>query len=602
MNYESDNPDWVLTVEDIFIDGQYPDIAYRGCKIVFGDDQDIESAVEEAQQSFCRGELQKAKDLLEVADQMLRDQPDSFHPERVEIQKLLGFVLRQLGEYAQAEYCFERVVSELNTTGQGDTTEVAYLSLILADLLYLRIDAPVVTRQLRAQCVSSSAINSLYLRLKGALPETRYLLTYFGWLLNNRIIDESGTKYLQSSAGYEKAVFNKDVDVVVGALIDLSLDLERAEFRSEAIQIRRHSLDLLKEAREPAYPLMSSIQCSLSHALLLEDRLEEAVEVIEQAVGLRQAFKVGNDEVLVLVLNGLGFELFGRQLLPEADRLIRYALNIQQSSQERDATGIADNLRLLAQILKMKGEGGPEELLLSALNLYPEENDKSLECRFELATYYMLCGKLHMAEAGFEELLEIHRAMESANSDSIAKILVNLGGVHFILEQYDDAERVLREALAVHRGLKNEEPLLAHCLNCLGVTLVTTGRYEEAEILIREAVDISKALPGGNELMSDVRQQLVVASQSILGLLLYSSGQDEEGERRMNEAEELVRRAFGDNHPLTVCFIHHKYLIYEQHNIEGRENLREFVMLRINLLSPTQQELVRNKRYLFVAA
>ena len=90
----------------------------------------------------------------------------------------------------------------------------------------------------------------------------------------------------------------------------------------------------------------------------------------------------------------------------------------------------------------------------------------------------------------------------------LAEVRVTLGNTYYELSLYDEAEPLLRAAVADHRRLfGNDSPDTAAALNALGALLAWTARTEEARPLLEEAANIQRRhLPAsGHELQSTLQ-------------------------------------------------------------------------------------------------
>ncbi|WP_108646466.1 toll/interleukin-1 receptor domain-containing protein [Polynucleobacter rarus] len=186
------------------------------------------------------------------------------------------------------------------------------------------------------------------------------------------------------------------------------------------------------------------------------------------------------------------------------------------------------------------------------------------------------------------KLTEIQFGTDAADT---AKSLNDLGNLLETLGRYDEAEPLLRRALAIReKVLGPEHPDTAKSLDNLGYLLGTLGRYHEAELLHNRALAISEKVFGpehpdtasflnnlGNLLTNlgryEEAEPLYKRSQAInekvlgpehpstganvnnLGLLLTKLGRYEEAEPLLKRALLLTEKVLGSDHPdTTICF------------------------------------------------
>jgi serine/threonine-protein kinase len=137
-----------------------------------------------------------------------------------------------------------------------------------------------------------------------------------------------------------------------------------------------------------------------------------------------------------------------------------------------------------------------------------------------------------------------------------AEMLGVIGGLYTQLGEYERAELLLREALALQRDLYTAAttrgstatgPERVRILNRLGAVLTLRGARDEAESTLREAVEIA-ALIGDPELEAD--------SYANFGYVLHSLGRHGSAESEYRRAVEIRRHAFGDHHPKLADELH----------------------------------------------
>ncbi len=160
--------------------------------------------------------------------------------------------------------------------------------------------------------------------------------------------------------------------------------------------------------------------------------------------------------------------------------------------------------------------------------------------------------RLSLLEPHARELFrrtEGHTAPEPLSGDektflrSLSDLLDAFGRFALALAQYDDAERLLRRALATaERTLVKDDPKLAVYVNNLAQSLRETNQLDEAERLMRRALSIGEQTLGDNH--PSVASQL-----NNLAALLWETNRLDEAEPLMRRALAVDEQARGDNHP-----------------------------------------------------
>jgi serine/threonine protein kinase/Tfp pilus assembly protein PilF len=124
-----------------------------------------------------------------------------------------------------------------------------------------------------------------------------------------------------------------------------------------------------------------------------------------------------------------------------------------------------------------------------------------------------------------------------------AELRNTLGDVYESLGEYQKAEAMSREALAIRRKLLgNEHPDVADSLNNLALALHAQGRLAEAETMYREALAIQKRLWGD-------RHPSVPDALHNLADVLRAQGKLAEAETLHREILAMRRKRLGNEHP-----------------------------------------------------
>lgn len=153
------------------------------------------------------------------------------------------------------------------------------------------------------------------------------------------------------------------------------------------------------------------------------------------------------------------------------------------------------------------------------------------------------------AEALLREALALDEARLPGSQASVALRLNNLAlllqDAKKDAEKLDEAESLLRRALALDEsGEPPDKAAIARDLGNLSSLLATRGKPEEAEPLLQRALKQEKELWGPDH--PNVAFQL-----NNLAKLRLDAGHPEEAEPLLREAEEIFRRHLGAEHPHT---------------------------------------------------
>lgn len=157
-------------------------------------------------------------------------------------------------------------------------------------------------------------------------------------------------------------------------------------------------------------------------------------------------------------------------------------------------------------------------------------------------------GRFNEAEPLLREALAAARQRHDLEAQRAAS-LSSLGLLVMSKGEYADAEPLLWEALAAHRSLESPEPRpLSETLLNLGGVLRLQGKLEEAEPLLREAVDILDRATGEEH-------PEMAAAQHELGWVLARKGDYDAAEPLLRRALATGRELLGPEHPDSLALL-----------------------------------------------
>jgi serine/threonine protein kinase len=123
-----------------------------------------------------------------------------------------------------------------------------------------------------------------------------------------------------------------------------------------------------------------------------------------------------------------------------------------------------------------------------------------------------------------------------------ATLLETIGGVYRELGLYDEAARLLQDALQKQLSITPPDPLkIAAVKHSLGNAYHLGGNYEASKKMLEEALATRRGLEGNDQLETSSTLQS-------LSLVLASMGEFDDAERLVDEAIEIRRRLQGDDH------------------------------------------------------
>jgi serine/threonine protein kinase/tetratricopeptide (TPR) repeat protein len=278
------------------------------------------------------------------------------------------------------------------------------------------------------------------------------------------------------------------------------------------------------------------------------------------------------------------------------------AMFFKTQAEKKKAQTAAAKSEQVAQFLKDMLEGvGPSValgrdtvMLQEILNETAERLSLSLtnqpeiegELRNTLGRVYFELGQYQKAEAMHRDALALYRKQLGGENLFVAESLDGVANAVWKQGRSTEAETLYREALAMRRKLLGREhPDIAHSLHSLANALLGVRKLKEAEALYREALAMQTKLLGDKS--AEVTGSLVG-----LALVLMGEGKLGEAETKLREALKIQRELFGDQHPHVAWTLFDLgATLHRQGKLAEAETVaREALAMRRNLLGGEHPE------------
>jgi len=276
----------------------------------------------------------------------------------------------------------------------------------------------------------------------------------------------------------------------------------------------------------------------------------------------------------------LGNTISAREILDNGARRIEFELNDQPAIKSNllDTMGIVYmRLGLYDDARNLLNRG-----LVIRRSLYSNDHLEIARSQSNLGELLGLRSELDAAAEMYGEALTIQRSAADADGATrVAETLVGLANIRSLQSDFENAERLLREAADIQRQSLGEENLtIAETLDSLGMNLMDQGRYEEAEPLLREALAIRRTIiPGG--VHPDLDNSL-----NNLAVFLYEGGEYDEAMALFKESLAMNRRLLGDSHPdIAMALNNLAFVLHDVGEYKAAEaNYQEALTMRRELL------------------
>ncbi len=270
--------------------------------------------------------------------------------------------------------------------------------------------------------------------------------------------------------------------------------------------------------------------------------------LLEEAVAIWRMSEAPGGTGLARALRGLGHvqRLDGRPR--EAAQRFEESLRRERGSLNPDPLEVSATLVDLSTALVVADPFEADRSAVEALELRREALGPSHPLTTDaldlVAKLHRMRGRFVEAEAVWREALELRRRAEPPDPPGVARGMVHLAD---LLREWrgapDEAEALYREALEIqqmHRGGRHPDRL--HALHSLAALHTDRQEYEAAEELLREAIALATSVYGeGSVRTSD--------GMSHLSVVLAHQGRLDGADAVAREALALRIRAHGTGHP-----------------------------------------------------
>jgi CHAT domain-containing protein/Tfp pilus assembly protein PilF len=245
-----------------------------------------------------------------------------------------------------------------------------------------------------------------------------------------------------------------------------------------------------------------------------------------------------------------------------------------------------------------------EELFEMAADSYGPYHLNTARVALELGALYRDLGKYKKAESLLGRAYRTRKKHVSEDDISVAEVLFHRGTLHEIIRKYEKANDDLLKSLAIYeksigKGSVDSAPVLSQ----LAMAVLGNGELSDSLQLAERAVQILR--DAKNAKPTSLGQSL-----TILGFIYQRVGRYQQAEETLQEALDLLRGEFGNEHPYvaqvlydlaTVYLMRGQYdrarqlyesaLTYRQKHL-GKEHLHvAFVINNIGLIHLRRQEL-----------
>lgn len=184
-----------------------------------------------------------------------------------------------------------------------------------------------------------------------------------------------------------------------------------------------------------------------------------------------------------------------------------------------------------------------------------------------LGNMYQKLGKYEQADQLFHASLNRRKSISGADSRDVADSMLALGALRLDQGQLAEAERMVREGLAIdRRRLPPEDPSIAKASSALGRILEERGAYDEAVKVLDETIRLQSAK---NEITTDLSESIneLATAHSYLGHVAVADS-------LYRRALAMDRQLYGAVHPRVADDYYNLGLV--QHDLGNNQQAEQY--------------------------
>lgn len=275
-----------------------------------------------------------------------------------------------------------------------------------------------------------------------------------------------------------------------------------------------------KKMRQIAYDRL--IETVENGIIALAERQNQAQSVVERTEDLRTHARRAIRRIEVAAGRGIArADKLIEQFSTRHDTAPLVAFLSDQRAGSHDLVARNREIETLAYL------GGDYETATSAVTAVLLRIPSELDALTRYAMILCAVGKFDEAKRIFTRVINL---AERKNDDlAVADGFANLGLVHQLLGEIDDAHRYHNKALFMYKKLPGNDDREADCYGNIGFIHHKRGEATDAELCFRRALEINTRLK---------RVEGMALDYGVLGLMVYNKDHGP-----LNEAEKMIKQA-----------------------------------------------------------
>jgi serine/threonine-protein kinase len=482
-----------------------------------------------------RGDTVSARTLLDRGaarvDTALTEEPEV----QAELRGVLGIIYTNLGLPATAEPLLRSALEQQRALHGSRHASVAAAMDRLGDVLLRQ------SRFAEAEPLLRDALALRRALLGNVHMETAQSIDHLATLFQERADYKSAEPLFREALDVQRAIHGPDHEDVAMSLNNLGVLLYLKSRDPAAEPLYREALSIQVRRFGEEHPLTAQTAQNLAMVLEEAGRLDEAETLYRRALAAKRK-TLGNAHPSVTInLNNFANFLAAEQgRIDEAEALAREALALDRQMFSEPHAYVAESLRRLGVVLRLKGDFPAAELSFQEAlgmnrRLFGSEHPRIASCLNQIALTWQARDNLSRAIPLFRESLAQYQHLVGERHVNFMTVSNNLAKALRENGQPVEAEGLFRAGLTrfdLSKRAERAEFIAAQV--GLGFALVDQSRSAEAIPLIERALAMSGDRFGANHWRTG-------EVQLALGIALTTSGQAARAEPVLREASRNIQ-------------------------------------------------------------
>ncbi|PWW75237.1 TPR-like protein [Tuber magnatum] len=415
------------------------------------------------------------------------------HPDARACIYNLGAVLRELGNYTEAERMFRHALEAKWWTAEGeDLTGLHNLGLALCNLGRYEEAEGMLRRAMEGR---EKALGSEHFGTLATAHNLAWALTSLGRF------EEAENIYRKVQDGEQRSLRPEHPQTLT-CTNNLASVLDKRGKYHEAEEEYRRALEGFEKALGPEHPTTLDVIKNLASVLTELGQYQEAMEMLWHVLESHEKSLGPGHPDTIATLHNLGWALYKRGWYDQAELALERVLLAREKVLGLEHPDTLDALSHLALVFKdlekyEEAKGMSQAALKLREKVLGQEHPHTLASVSNLAHLYSDLGDHQEAKLLNLRALSAREAHLGPDHPDTLASTANLARCYFDLGEYATAEHLQRRALSVSTELYGEEhPDTLTLMNNLGATLGRLGRPSCAEDMFRKTLSAREELLG----------------------------------------------------------------------------------------------------------